>query len=203
MTQADVNRLRAVVKNRVLVHEELVRLYQIQRQFAAMDASPEDRTVLVALTGIGFSLWRATFLGLEEASIDGGSEGLPEGAESFLLKLVQNNSVNYPQDEAARVFARDYYLGNARLRLDELLRTAPDLLGTEDLLLLEQLNSGTRSLGDQWELCFRMLGSVVNNLTGESNADADADDGDGAAEDKLGGASAPVFTRLPERAVIR
>jgi hypothetical protein len=68
------------------------------------------------LVAISFSLWRAAFL----ADRTGHMEERLKDAERFLGKMLTDNAITYAQDRDAREWTFNYYMANARYRLEEL-----------------------------------------------------------------------------------
>jgi len=69
-----------------------------------------------ALVAIGFSLWRSVFLADKSTE-----PGAPlSDATYFLGKVIVDNAINYPQDRKARDWTFNYYIANAKMRLEQL-----------------------------------------------------------------------------------
>lgn len=81
-----------------------------------LSVSIADRTIVVELVGIAFSLWRAVFL----SDLTGDVADRLADARRFLRSLIAHNAVLYQTDFTAREWAFDYYLDNARSRLARL-----------------------------------------------------------------------------------
>jgi hypothetical protein len=70
------------------------------------------------MVGAGFSLWRAVFLGNVTLSQD-----IVAGkAEEFLLTLIEDNAIGYPQDRRMQEWTFGYYVNNAAFRIGEMSR---------------------------------------------------------------------------------
>src|SRR6201999_2284342 len=104
---------------------------------------------------ISFSLWRAAFLADREV--------LPEkrlkAAEKFLRKILVDNQISFVQDRLWRDWTFNYYVEDARARLE--------LLDDDwDDLKLGQLYpaKGQRTSRKRWDLLQKAFAKAVNRL---------------------------------------
>jgi hypothetical protein len=76
------------------------------------------------LVSVCFSLWRAVFL----SDISDYEHGNVTDAKSFLGNLLLHNMVAYPQDRNMRDWTFEYYVNNARHRLEKISDARNDIL---------------------------------------------------------------------------
>jgi hypothetical protein len=113
----------------------------------------DDATMLVA---ISFSLWRAAFL----ADKTGVAKEVVKNAQSFLEKMIVDNSIQYRDDVNSREWTFNYYMYNAESRLSKLARTWHDILG-------EDKPNRPR---DRWNKGQRALDKAVKHFAAEIGA---------------------------------
>src|SRR5258708_6686311 len=70
------------------------------------------------LIAVSFSLWRAAFL----ADKTGKRSEVFEHGRAFLERVIEDNSISYPQDKNSREWTFNYYTRNARSSLQELAK---------------------------------------------------------------------------------
>ena len=70
---------------------------------------------LQTLAAVAFSLWRAVFL----ADRTGAVEAKMADAELFLGKMLTDNAIAFAQDRGSREWTFNYYVDNARFRLQQ------------------------------------------------------------------------------------
>jgi hypothetical protein len=70
------------------------------------------------LIAVSFSLWRAAFL----ADKTGKRSEVFEHGRIFLERVIEDNSISYPQDKTSREWTFNYYTRNARSSLQELAK---------------------------------------------------------------------------------
>lgn len=112
--------LRWLVFSRDQNQQASLDLYEAFKSCDGASRSRAGRT----LVAVGFSLWRAAFL----ADRTGKLEARASHAETFLLKMIGDNAINYPQDRESREWTFNYYLDNAYYRLDEISDKWPEIL---------------------------------------------------------------------------
>ena len=102
-----------LVEARAVNQRQSVRLYSFVDKY---ENQIKDFTAdLQTLIAIAFSLWRAVFL----SDKTGKSEHTHSDAVGFLVEMLENNAINYSQDKKARNWTFNYYMANARYRLNE------------------------------------------------------------------------------------
>lgn len=111
-----------------------------------------------ALVAISFSLWRAAFL----ADRSGKRDAVAEDSEWFLGKMLVDNAITYTQDRAAREWTFNYYVSNARYRLQELGGMWPEILK-------EELNPprGEVTAACRWDRLHEAFAKAVECLAAE------------------------------------
>jgi len=122
-TERDLGRLSRVVGGRSKIQSlayDLLWLMNKRREVRS--SSGRDRNSYDILVGATFSLWRAIVLA--DSVQDWGS--VLADAETFLEKLVRDNTISYIDDWNNRDWSFVYYLNNARFRLRELAETVPE-----------------------------------------------------------------------------
>lgn len=93
------------------------------------------------LVAVGFSLWRAAFL----AERTGKREAVFGDAKEFLGRMIEDNSIAYPQDKLLREWTFNYYTRSARFTLQNLADGWPEAV--------EEYATGTRTPTDRWDYC--------------------------------------------------
>ncbi len=110
-----------VIERRAANQQVTLRLYEI---FHARRVIPEELHYRAQdLVAVSFSLWRAVFL----ADRTGVKEFKDEDAEKFLAKMLTDNAITYTQDRNTREWSCNYYLGNARHRLETAAKRWPSI----------------------------------------------------------------------------
>ena len=107
-----------------------------------------------SLVAVGFSLWRAVFLA--DKNFDIGAS--LADAEVFLGKVLVDNAITYPQDRNARDWTFNYYIGNAKMRLEDLEREWKQNLFADKRLADEPK--------DRWDISQNAYTKAVNHLDG-------------------------------------
>ena len=106
------------------------------------------------LAGIAFSLWRAVFL----SDLTGDLDDQLLDVTSFLGNLISNNSIGYSQDRGAREWTFQYYLKDARLRLQTLAGQPPDIIK------LSEVYEPAGTAKEDWEIAQRALETAIRRL---------------------------------------
>jgi hypothetical protein len=102
------------------------------------------------MTAIAFSLWRAAFL----AEKTGKREAVFKHGRDFLAKIIEDNTISYPQDKTAREWSFNYYTRNARYSLEFLsAHWAPDF---------PKYIGATRNAVERWDYCQDLLDQGVD-----------------------------------------
>ena len=96
-------------------------LYNTLNKNPAAKKSSEART----LVAVAFSLWRSVFLGGDRK---GNLDARAQHAEDFLLRMLRDNAIGYPQERESKEWTFNYYLDNAKYRLEELGQDWPEIL---------------------------------------------------------------------------
>jgi hypothetical protein len=116
------------------------------------------------LAGIAFSLWRAVFL----SDLTGDVDDQLLDVKSFLGNLISNNSIGYSQDRGAREWTFQYYLKDARLRLQILANQPPDIVDLSDVY------QPAGSAKEDWEIAQRALETAIRRFSAITSLDQDA-----------------------------
>ena len=112
---AESQDLAWLVESRSSIQRLLYRLHAYAEENPS--ELPDGRAaVFQLLVGTAFSLWRAVFL----TELHRDRQRIQSDAAKFLLLLVRDNAINYPQDRETRAWTAGYYLNNAYFRLREL-----------------------------------------------------------------------------------
>jgi len=110
---------RWLVENRADTQRVSAKLY------ALLKAYPGEVSERAAgaqnLVAISFSLWRSVFYSDKEIH----GEGTTEDAINLLSEMLQNNAIAYTQERKAKDWTFNYYLWNARMRLENLKESWP------------------------------------------------------------------------------
>ena len=135
--------LQWLVRNRSRNQAATFELYGLIRTFG--DRLTYDlslQTVAQEIAAAAFSLWRAVFL----SELSGDAQTRMLHVETFLRKLIADNTVVYQTDKDSREWTYRYYVDNARYRLIDIgARLSPGLLATERL----QIKAATER--EEWE----------------------------------------------------
>ncbi|WHZ25313.1 MAG: hypothetical protein OJF51_000108 [Nitrospira sp.] len=99
-----------LIKARTSNQEALLRLYRLN---ITDNSNPVSQQTYTLLVGAGFSLWRAAFL----SDVTRETHKIAEDARKLIKRLIQDNSVGYPQDRETREWMAGYYINNAIWRL--------------------------------------------------------------------------------------
>jgi hypothetical protein len=81
------------------------------------------------LVAVSFSLWRAVFL----ADRTGDPVARRTAARDFLRRMLTDNAITFAQDMGSREWTFNYYMDNARFRLEQLSERWPDEISVEGL----------------------------------------------------------------------
>jgi hypothetical protein len=104
------------------------------------------------LISVAFSLWRAAFL----ADKTGKRERVFDEGKEFLEKIIEDNTISYPQDKKSKEWTFNYYTRNAREALQVLNRHWPEQV--------PPYGGGPRIPTDRWEYCQSLLDTGVTNF---------------------------------------
>jgi hypothetical protein len=92
----------------------LLRLLELgRRRDSRLETDKDAREAYFFLSGSAFSLWRAAFLTDSTRT----TRTILDDGRKLLERVVQDNVVAYPQDRDTREWMSGYYLNNASLRL--------------------------------------------------------------------------------------
>lgn len=116
-----------IVPNRSKTQEAALKLYVLLRKHEALAKSEDHYLITQALTGISFALWRAVFL----ADKTTGRGALYEHALEFLETVIMENSVQFSLDRRKKNWTFNYYMNDAKYRLEYLRENYKDVLGAE------------------------------------------------------------------------
>jgi hypothetical protein len=110
------------------------------------------------LVGVAFSLWRAAFLSETKGTVAMKSSD----AERFLRKMLTDNNIAFSQDMEMREWSVNYYIYNARFRLEELV----DKWGPEAKIprFVPTKKSGKRHSKGRWGLAHDAFDKAVSHL---------------------------------------
>lgn len=104
------------------------------------------------LIAVSFSLWRAVFLADKTSK----RADVFDHGRAFLEKIIEDNSISYPQDKNSREWTFNYYTRNARSSLQNLAKfwehTAPAYKGLK------------RTPTDRWDYCHGLLEQAAKNF---------------------------------------
>lgn len=127
--------------------------------------SIEASALLQLLLGTGFSLWRAVFLADRERD----EKNIESNAKDFLLLLIKDNAINYPQDIKTRAWSSGYYVNNAYFRLGlayEKLSLDTNLAQKVRSYLIEQRGTSiVPNLTDAWDNAYSASTEILSNLS--------------------------------------
>jgi len=101
------------------------------------------------LTAVTFSLWRAAF----PADKTGKRAEVFGHGKAFLERLIEDNSISYPQDKNSNEWTFNYYTRNARSSLQVLSEYWP----TE----VPRYVGKTRNATERWDYCQHLLDDAV------------------------------------------
>lgn len=103
-----------------------LKLYRAMERLRAKQLASNDLVLeAAALVAVSFSLWRAVFLCTDTPPSD--SE-IFESAQKFIMTVISDNAISYPQDKSARQWTALYYLNNAHSRLLGISEDNPEIL---------------------------------------------------------------------------
>src|SRR5437763_10528488 len=104
------------------------------------------------LSAVSFSLWRAAFL----ADKTGRRTEVFAHGKDFLERIIEDNSISYPQDRRSKEWTFNYYTRNARSALQNLHKywedVAPEYQGKK------------RNSIERWEYCQELIDQAVSNF---------------------------------------
>src|SRR5688572_22223911 len=112
----DEQYLRWLVKSRSKNQEACLDLYALLGDQRGMWSQRKYSVAAEGLVGIGFSLWRAVFLG----NRTGDRPKVVEHATKFLRTMIHDNAISYAHDRDNNEWSFNYYVHNARYRLEDL-----------------------------------------------------------------------------------
>jgi hypothetical protein len=104
------------------------------------------------LIAVAFSLWRAAFL----ADKSGSREAVFAHGKEFLARLIEDNSISYPQDKTAREWTFNYYTRNARSSLQILNQFWPDEVPAYE--------GKKRTATERWDYCQQLLDQAITGF---------------------------------------
>jgi hypothetical protein len=104
------------------------------------------------LIAVSFSLWRATFLADKTSK----RAVVFDHGRAFLEKIIEDNSISYPQDKYSREWTFNYYTRNARSSLQQLANFWKGVVST--------YQGKKRSPMDRWDYCQALLDEAVANF---------------------------------------
>jgi hypothetical protein len=102
------------------------------------------------IMGGAFSLWRAAFLTDDERR----RQTIVRHASNFLLYLIRDNIINYPQDRGTQAWSATYYINNVNLRLLQLCTVCPQIVG-EDAAQRQRIYRRAIIAGTSWVISNR------------------------------------------------
>jgi hypothetical protein len=89
----------------------------VNNKFFGLERVPEDlRYLLSSVSGCAFSLWRAVPL-VNTSNASGSNLPL---LKEYLRKVIEHNAITYNDDVIHNNWTCGYYLGNVRLRLNNI-----------------------------------------------------------------------------------
>jgi len=104
------------------------------------------------LIAVSFSLWRAAFL----ADRTGNREDVFAHGKEFLEKIIEDNSISYPQDRKSKEWTFNYYTRNARSGLEKLSDSWSETVPAYEA------QKGTATA--RWEYCQKLLDEAVDGF---------------------------------------
>ena len=126
--KSDVEHLRWAVDQRAEIQRTLLALYEYVRKTTSAAGYADPKAYLLDnLIGAAFSLWRAAFL-VETFRTD---ENILRSQETFLAKVISDNSIQFGDDKINRAWTVGYYLDNAKLRIERASAFADHHLQTD------------------------------------------------------------------------
>jgi hypothetical protein len=147
--------LRRLVQQRSANQELSLELFLMLKSHAeVLSKDSASRNIAQALVAASFSLWRAVFLSDKVT----GSTNVLAAAESFLGGLVLHNTVAYQQDRNARNWTFNYYVNNARYRLQGIAGKRLNILPSN------RAQKGNRDPKDHWTYYHDALNIAVKNF---------------------------------------
>jgi hypothetical protein len=106
--------LNWLVPRRSEISALALRLYRLTDNFTPRASNDPQSAVLQLLIGIAFALWRAVFL---VAYVRRSRRALHKAAKEFLMLVIRDNAIAFPQDRGAAPWTGGYYLNDAIHRL--------------------------------------------------------------------------------------
>ena len=148
--------LEWLVKCRAENHSNSLALYKVltdNATFLRLKKNSRFASNGISMVAISFSLWRAVFL----TDRTGALEHRFEDAWSFLGTLISDNTITYTQDKNSREWTFNYYINNARYRLEAIANKHPEYLPHFDLV------QNAHSPEDLWEYCQKSTALAITN----------------------------------------
>jgi hypothetical protein len=109
-----IEHLAWAIEQRKEVQLTMLALYQFVQTHKAEHLTIDQQSMLNWLMGAAFSLWRAVFL----AHSFRVPTSIYEAQAKFLGKVLEDNTITYPDDKASKDWTVGYYLENAEHRLN-------------------------------------------------------------------------------------
>lgn len=119
--------LEWAIEQRAEIQRTLLALYRFVLSNEPSTLDQHTRHLLNHLIGAAFSLWRAVFLAHTFRDLD----TIHASQEKFLLKVITDNAITFPDDKANSHWTVGYYLENGKLRLSSAITYCDAHLGTK------------------------------------------------------------------------
>lgn len=167
---ADHDDLTWLVDRRSRIQRLLLRLHDASEAHEeALSVGELERPLFGLVLGAAFSLWRAAFLVGGERE----PEAILDDARKFLVRLVRDNAINYPQDREARIWSAGYYLHNASFHIEAISRLfqkrIPDDVRAEMASAVravdaEQWDFASSDPRKQWDIAYNATAAAADVL---------------------------------------
>lgn len=138
-----------------------VKLLKLFEGYKSQFKSQKWSRIAQNLVAVSFSLWRAAFLAdkISKRSI------VLIHAKTFLVKIVEDNAISYPQDRNSNEWTFNYYTKSAKHALIEICKNSKNSV--------PPFEERTRNPKERWEYYQELLEKIVEGLTTEARKQRD------------------------------
>jgi hypothetical protein len=168
--ELDEEHLGWAIDQRAAAQRTLLALHTFVKSNPAHVQDPKTLLLIDLLIGAAFSLWRAVFLADTFRDV----VRVQQSQEAFLLKVLTNNAITFPDDRANRDWTVGYYLENAKLRLARAITILDGSPDSRELMRHLRLRGlGAELTRYEWESAHYALRALLKIIAPETQISAD------------------------------
>ena len=119
---SDLDEIRWINQNRIAVLQLTDEFSAFLQKLPTENTTPIVQKATMKCVGAAFSLWRAVPL-VNDLNV----EDTVGQAKSYIAKVLADNAILYGDDKRMRAWSFGYYVNNAIYRIDEVLKSLPEL----------------------------------------------------------------------------